>query len=790
MLERRAARKLRSPMFRCYQPLERAPVPPPSKGATGRQEAHSPANARRSVYPSRFRPDVEGLRAVAVLLVVLYHCKAGIPGGYVGVDVFFVISGFLITNQLIRELTTTGKISLRGFYARRARRILPAATLTTIATVVASGLLLRPLPAVRVFSDARAAAIFGANIHFAARQADYFSASLPPSPLQHYWSLSVEEQFYLLWPLLLLVASLVWLGTRRRSARLAEAKANDRRSASRSRAGPRLSVVVVILLAIATLSFIDSVALTPHSPSWAYYSIFTRAWELAAGALVAVSLPLAKRVDKRLAGPLTWIGIGCIATAAMSFTNATPYPGCAALLPVAGAAAIIAAGARPARRWGAEELLGTRPLQRIGAWSYSWYLWHWPALILAPAVLGHSLSVLEALMVAAVSLVIAALSFVLVERPIRRVQIAVRRPTLGLATGAAFVASSLGVVAIATPVFASLHAGAAVPPPRQGPNRQLTSKQLATDLRMAVNVRRVPSNLEPSLTAAADDKPFIARNGCLTEFAETKSKPCVYGDRSAHISVVLFGDSHAAAWFPALNAISKRHHWRLVVLTKSACTAEEVNLFRYGHMYTECPIWRRNAERRIAAMDPALVVVPSSQYVPGMRPLAGVPTGHGGIWQDGVAAIFGFLHHAAQRTLYIADVPTLAQPAPDCLSAHLSDVRACTVSTHAGFRYPWLTADELKLAAQKHIDAINPGSWFCTPGRCPVIVGNMLLYQDNQHMVPQWSLFLAPLLDAVLTGVYEGHSATERDRSGALQVAARDRCPCPRRAPRATQTPS
>jgi hypothetical protein len=247
------------------------------------------------------------------------------------------------------------------------------------------------------------------------------------------------------------------------------------------------------------------------------------------------------------------------------------------------------------------------------------------------------------------------------------------------------------------------------------------------DLRMAVNVHRVPSNLQPSLSAAADDKPLIAKNGCLTDFPETRSKRCVYGDTGSRISVVLFGDSHAAARFPALDAISKRDHWRLTILTKSACAAEEVNLFRYGHMYIECPIRRRNAERQIAAMHPALVVIASSQYVPGMRPLAGVPTGHGGLWQDGVAATFHFLHRAAQRTLYIADVPTLSQPAPDCLSAHLSNVRACTVSTHTGFRYPWLTAAELKLAAHEHITAIDPSSLFCTPARCPVIVGNMLL---------------------------------------------------------------
>jgi hypothetical protein len=283
---------------------------------------------------------------------------------------------------------------------------------------------------------------------------------------------------------------------------------------------------------------------------------------------------------------------------------------------------------------------------------------------------------------------------------------------------------------------------------------------LATELRSGLDTRRVPGNLNPWVPAAANDEPPIGRNGCQLGFGGTKSTPCVYGDRGSATSVVLFGDSHAAAWFPALNAIATAHHWRLVILVKSACAAEEVNLVRYGRTYSQCPIWRRNAMQQIAALHPALVVVASSQYVNGMRPLAGVPTGQGGVWQDGVAAIFNFLHGAAQRTLYLSDVPTLTQRAPDCLSAHMSNATACTASTHDAFRYPKLTADELKLAARKGVNAINTDSWFCTPTRCPVIVGDILLYRDAQHMTPEWSTFLSPLLDAAITRVMAAPSAT------------------------------
>jgi peptidoglycan/LPS O-acetylase OafA/YrhL len=691
-----------------------------------------------------FRPDVEGLRAVAVILVVLFHCGAWIPGGYVGVDVFFVISGFLITTQLVRELRETGRISLRGFYARRARRILPAATLTTVVTVVVAGLLLPPLAANRVFGDARAAAVFGANIHFAARDANYFSADLPPSPLQHYWSLSVEEQFYFLWPLLLVMSSLVWIGLRRRSA--------QRAAARKSVARPRFPVVIVILAAVAALSFAGSVLQTPQSATVAYYSLATRAWELAAGALVALSLPLAARLEKHVAGILTWTGVACIAAAAAVFGSSTPYPGDAALLPVAGAAAIIFAGAAATRRCGAEAVLGTAPFQRVGAWSYSWYLWHWPVLILAPALLGHSLSKLEALTMAVISLVIAVLCFVLIERPIRRMQTFVRRPSLGLAGGAVLVATSLGAVALAGPVFASLSASG---PPVAQPvlvshgTRSLTA-QLSADLRAGVQTKRVPSNLDPSITAAPQDDPVIAKNGCLLVDSAIKSRGCVYGDKTSHTSVVLFGDSHASVWFPALNRISAQQGWRLVVMAKSGCPAAAVNVVRFGKVFTNCPIWRRDAERQIAKLHPALVVVAYSQYLGGDRPLAGVPTGYGSTWLDGTEATFSFLRRAAIRTVFLTDVPMLTQVAPDCVSAHLSDVRPCTVARTTGIRYPGVTHQELELAARNHIDGIDSTPWFCAADRCPVIVDNILMYRDAQHMTPQWSRFLTPVLaDAI-----------------------------------------
>jgi hypothetical protein len=214
--------------------------------------------------------------------------------------------------------------------------------------------------------------------------------------------------------------------------------------------------------------------------------------------------------------------------------------------------------------------------------------------------------------------------------------------------------------------------------------------------------------------------------------------------------VVLFGDSHASVWFPALNRISAQQGWRLVVMAKSGCPAAAVNVVRFGKLFTNCPIWRRDAERQIARLHPALVVVAYSQYLGGDRPLAGVPTGYGSTWLDGTEATFSFLRRAAVRTVFLTDVPMLTQVAPDCVSAHLSDVRPCTVARTTGIRYPGVTHQELQLAARNHIDGIDSTPWFCAADRCPVIVDNILMYRDAQHMTPQWSRFLTPVLaDAI-----------------------------------------
>ncbi|MDA8297514.1 MAG: acyltransferase family protein [Actinomycetota bacterium] len=677
--------------------------------------------------PRLFRADVQGLRGVAIALVVAYHLSWVVTGGYVGVDVFFVISGFLITSQLLHELEKQQGLSFIGFYARRARRILPAATIVLIATVLCARAVLSPQAADRVFEDAVAAVFYGANFRFAASGANYFNSTLPPSPLLHYWSLGVEEQFYLLWPLVLVGASLVWLPARRRAAR-----------------PPALGLVAIVLGAIALASFLVGLRQTTTSPSWAYYSILTRCWELAIGALAALGLPLWSHLTERVAAGLGWAGVVAIGASALAYSSRTPFPGLAALLPVAGAFAVIVAGSHRRIRYGAEALLGCWPLRRLGDWSYSLYLWHWPAIVLAPSIFGGPLSEWGQLGVLAFSVTAAGASYGLVEQPIRHLRIVVRRPRLAAAGALVLASCSLAVVGTAASTLPSLVPTGATTRPGLAGNGRLTPAQLSVDLEQGVATTVVPSNLTPTLAHAADAFPLIVTDGCHLQRAGTESRPCTYGDRSSKVTVVLFGDSHAAAWFPALRLLSEEHHWRLVDLTKAGCPPVEVAIASYP----QCTTWRTNALAQIAALHPTVVVSTWARYVelPESGPLANVAHLHTSAWDNGLVALFSALRADRSTTVFISDTPTLSDLVPDCVSGHLSDAAACTTPRAAAIKDLRAKREELAIAKRYGATTIDPMNWFCTATRCPVIVGNILLYRDDAHMTPQWSEFIAPVL--------------------------------------------
>ena len=399
---------------------------PGAAGATSEvEERLLPSGDEAGTSPGDrpFRPDVEGLRALAVGLVVLYH--AGVPrmsGGYVSVDFFFVISGFVITGVLLRERQVKGRNSLLNFYARRARRILPAATLVAVATVSASYRWLGFLRGDSVVSDARAAVLYFANFRFIAQGTNYINSQQPPSPLQHFWSLSVEEQFYLVFPSFLILVALV-----------------GRRYDLRVR-------LAVALTAVIGASLAWSVVQTSSNGVAAYFSPFTRAWEFALGALVAVAFPVLVRLPRPVGVAASWLGLAGLFAGVFLYDSTTAFPGYAVALPVVSTALVIAAGT-VSRGGGSEILLGRAPMRWLGERSYSLYLIHWPLLIVVAQHAGHALSVWDNLGLMAIAVVAAAVLHAAVENPIRHSRwLASRR---WASVGTAVLISGAALVAIA-----------------------------------------------------------------------------------------------------------------------------------------------------------------------------------------------------------------------------------------------------------------------------------------------------------------------------------------------------
>jgi peptidoglycan/LPS O-acetylase OafA/YrhL len=376
----------------------------------------------RAASSDRFRPDIEGMRAVAVVLVLLYHgFHAPFTGGFVGVDVFFVISGFLITNLLLHEKAQNGRVSIARFYARRVRRILPAATLVVLATLFATYYLLGFIAGNQIAGDAKWTAVFAANIHFGLLGTDYLGSQLPPSPLQHMWSLGVEEQFYLLWPAVFLGLVLLVRGRRHRTA------------------------LAVALVGVIVISLAWSVIQTRSNATWAYFSPLTRAWELALGALVAILATVAARVRPSwLTELLSLCGIAGIMTSALVLNSSTAYPGSAVALPVISTALLIATGcANQGTLVG--RVLALRPMQWIGARSYSLYLWHWPFLIIASEYLGKQLSATQNAGLLLLALAATAITYRLIENPVRHARVLAEHTGLTLAIGAFLIIATIAI---------------------------------------------------------------------------------------------------------------------------------------------------------------------------------------------------------------------------------------------------------------------------------------------------------------------------------------------------------
>ncbi len=670
---------------------------------------------------------------------MLFHAGLpGVGGGFIGVDVFFVVSGFLITGLLWHEASEAGTVRLARFYGARARRLLPAAVTVLVATCVASAVLLAPLQARSVIGDGIAGALYVGNYRFAIQGTDYLASDAPPSPLQHYWSLGVEEQFYLLWPAL--VIGTAWL--------LACVARRFGTTATRSGAG-----YVLVLGVLAAASFTVSLAWTDTWPAWAFFSLPARAWELAVGGLVALTASAWRHLPGPSAAVVGWGGLALIVVTCTQIGDATPYPGASALLPVLGTALVIGAGcATP--DLGVGHLLSKPAMRSVGRLSYSWYLWHWPVLLLAPALFGADLGLAGRLALVVVSFGLAILTLHLVENPVRFAPSLKTSAKRSLAVGAALTALGVGaclvlVVVRPVPVGQGTAAAPAAPvaqvgpaaPSGKAPPPMSVRDQLVAAVAESAETVPVPANLTPALYAIA--KPEVFVDGCVLSWRDVRQPECASGDVASPTTVALVGDSHAAMWQPALEPVARDRHWRLETMSKVLCPLMNLPIDSpyLGREFTECEQWRHDVMLRLEQERPRLIVLDMSRRYGADFGF----TSYDQAWLDSLTRLVQRLRGTGAGVLVLSQVPDPHGTVPTCVSAHMDDSSSCAPPRSEGLNDGGIAAEAAATAAGGGRYA-ELSELFCTADRCPVIVGNTLVFRDDNHVTTEYAQVLAPLL--------------------------------------------
>jgi peptidoglycan/LPS O-acetylase OafA/YrhL len=654
----------------------------------------------------RFRPDIEGLRAVAIMLVVLYH--AGVPhtgGGFLGVDVFFVLSGFLITGIIVDEVAATGTLSLLNFWARRARRILPAATFVTLVVLAGNAVLLSPFEQITRAETAKAFAVFGSNILFAYRSTDYFSGAATHDPLLHTWSLSVEEQYYLFFAPLLLLLAVV---TRKHGYAL------FRRS---------LSLATVVLSA---LSLVGCALLVRRYPVIAFYVLPPRAWEFGLGALAVLFLGNREaripNPESRSNLPAEIIALGSMLGLLFSgvYLNEARFAplGLATLIPTVSTVGLLVSGAA-SRQTLVARGLSLPSMRLIGRLSYSWYLWHWPMLVyLRESVSSPTLTMNVA--VAALSLIPAAATYAWVESPIRFSKVLQQHARYAV-SGAVLIAALLYGAA----PLAIHHANATLASPRM------------------------------AAVLAARSKARVYADGCQVSLLAKVSPPCVYGPGRNDTTLVLFGDSHAAHWFPAFDSVATLRGWTLVNLTKTGCPSVTVPLNNLGRRYVECDEWRRYAIGRIVAMRPTLVVVANDRtyhvIVGDKMPLTDTSGLARRTWHDGLVQTLTELTPSRAHVLVLEDTPQPGVDVPRCLVKYIDEPTECDVSPRRALSPNMSGSERHAVSVVPGVTYFSMNAYLCDLGSCPVSRDGVVRYADDDHLAVRFSAMLAPLLSHELT---------------------------------------
>jgi len=678
--------------------------------------AAPPATPPARAPAREVRQEVQALRALAVALVVVYHVwPERLPGGFIGVDVFFVISGFLITSHLLREVVRSGRVSVTRFWARRIRRLLPAAFVVLVACFVLVLLFVPKAAWPQSFVEIAASALYVENWVLAGNSVDYLAAANQPSIVQHFWSLSVEEQFYIVWPLLIVLAL---VAARRWAPRWSGVRA-----------------VASVLAVVAVASFVFSVVETARSQPSAYFVTPTRAWEFAAGGLLAVIPAIAMSTAVRTLASFT--GLALITASALLISGSSPFPGAVALAPVLGTVLVIWAG-DVRSRLAPTAYTGVRPVQFVGDISYSVYLWHWPLVVLYPLFIGRAPNPVGGAAIVAVTLLLAWLTKRFVEDPVRTREYWAGSRRRAFALAAAGIALTLAITSVGGLVIRDLSARAATPQSAFASPADVERAIAATlDLDEWPMADQLPGNEAQA--------PEWVVDRCTSVLADDVDR-CSYGD-GERLAVVV-GDSYATTYLPAIRA-ALEPEWRVQVLTLAQCPLAEVPVHQWGASaaFTDCDSHRDWMLEQLRKLRPDLVVAASSTKSTIARLMSGATADAA---RDEVQAGL----ERGLGALADQDVPVVVlggPPAANCTPGPLRPPAAC-VGPGSLAEQPLLDL-EREAVQSAGLDFVDTRWWFCreSDASCPEQVGPTLVRADRDHLTGTYSARLGPVLRSALS---------------------------------------
>jgi len=665
------------------------------------------------------RTDIQALRALAVAAVFAYHLWPRIvPGGFVGVDVFFVISGFLITGNLIREAERTGRIRVWRFWSRRARRLLPAALTVLVTTAVGVYVWVPQSFWPQFLRQSVAATLYVQNWVLAADSVDYLAADNMPSPVQHFWTLSVEEQFYIVVPILLIGLIVV--------AR---------------RFGSRRRILFAGLAVITVASFVNSVWLTVTSPPAAYFVTTTRAWEFGIGALL---LFVPRPSSTPVARAVVALGLLGIVSAVLLVSNRMPFPGATAAWPVLATAAVIWGGVAIGRTW--ESIAALPPIQFIGRISYSMYLWHWPLIVIVPFALNHALSGLDKVAIVVATVGLAALSTIVIEDPIRF------SPRLlgGDRSPRTIAAWAAGGLAVSVPVAAvGLSASEAT---------RVRSEQRTADI-----VSKVPQCLGGmAIVNAVACRGVVAADVLIPDPAAAGSDSwndpacwagvdvpdlhvCSFGPANASVRLAAIGDSHNNVLLVAYKAIAEQNGWRIDVAGHNGCYwTTAVQTKPVPAMVDACESWKASLNARLMSLPPydAILVTNARSALP---PTVAAGQDVYAATVDGLVAAWRTQTARGTRIIAIRDNPVMTDDVVACVVRYRQAADSkCSVPRGSGLgpRDPLVDAAALSDNAR----VVDLTDIYCPADRCLPVIGNVVVYENKDHMTETFANSLVDVL--------------------------------------------